>query len=220
MNAMISALLFGTVASSWRPRSLRLTALFWIGLGLMMALAFFPHASSVAVGGVVMLVGLFSGWQAPVSRKVIRKRRWNTVRFWRTMSFFLSAGMTFWQAVDQAVKAVPEVGEDIEGLAKIVGTHRSDSPAFASFRAQYPGPEGDLVATMMLYGYQNGLEADDAITQAWDMEEQLALEDALKKQSDPLLLTVLPALLLLNVLVMFVAPMALMAMKNWAVLGY
>lgn len=128
--------------------------------------------------------------------------------------------MTFWQAVDQAVLAVPEVALDIGYLAKLIGAQRADSSALLTFRTQYPGPEGDLVATMMAYGYQNGLQAEDAISQAWDMEEQLALEEALKKQSDPLWLTLLPALLLLNVLMMFVGPMIVMAIKNWSVLAH
>ncbi len=219
MNTMIAALCSGIFASSIRGSRFRLDNLLWVGIALMPLWFWQPHPLSGLLLSVTILVGVMGLWNRPLSRKQIRKKRWSIVKFWRTMAFFLSAGMTFWQAMDQAVVAVPEIGVDIETLAKVIGTNHSDSGAFTRFRTQYPGPESDLVTTMMIYGYQNGLQAEDAITQAWDMEEQLTLEDALKKQSDPLLLTILPALLLLNVLIMFIAPMGLMAMKNLLVMG-
>ncbi|MCL4495068.1 MAG: hypothetical protein M1294_09690 [Firmicutes bacterium] len=219
MNTMAAALLLGIFASIGKSHHLRLDNLFWIGIGLLPSWLLEPHVSTGLLLGGIILSGALGQWRPPLSRKMIRKKRWEIVKFWRTMAFFLSAGMTFWQAVDQAVSTVPEVGPDIGNLARLVGTEHSDSLSFSQFRALYPGPEADLVATMMVYGYQNGLQADDAVTQAWDMEEQLALEDALKRQSDPLLLTILPALLLVNVLVMFVAPMGLLAMRNLLVVG-
>ncbi|WP_028962455.1 hypothetical protein [Sulfobacillus thermosulfidooxidans] len=220
MTAMISALFLGIVVMVWRSRTLRLTSLLWVAGGLFVPWLWHPTLTGALVLTVISLLGFLGEWKAPLSRKMIRQKRWNLVRFWRTTAFFLTAGMTFWQAVDQAVLAVPEVALDIGYLAKLIGAQRADSSALLIFRTQYPGPEGDLVATMMAYGYQNGLQAEDAISQAWDMEEQLALEEALKKQSDPLWLTLLPALLLLNVLMMFVGPMIVMAIKNWSVLAH
>ncbi|OLZ09930.1 hypothetical protein [Sulfobacillus thermosulfidooxidans] len=220
MTAMISALFLGIVVMVWHSRTLRLTSLLWVTGGLFVPWLWHPTLTGALLLTVISLLGFLGEWKAPLSRKMIRQKRWSLVRFWRTTAFFLTAGMTFWQAVDQAVLAVPEVALDIGYLAKLIGAQRADASALLTFRTQYPGPEGDLVATMMAYGYQNGLQAEDAISQAWDMEEQLALEEALKKQSDPLWLTLLPALLLLNVLMMFVGPMIVMAIKNWSVLAH
>ena len=219
MNTMAAAVCWGIFASSVKNHRFRSDNLLWIGLGLFPFWLWQLNLQSAVLLVLTILAGLIGLWDRPLSRKMVRKRRWELVKFWRTAAFFLSAGMTFWQAVDQAVLAVPEVATDIETLAKVIGSQHSDSSVFSQFRAKYPGPESELVTTMMVYGYQNGLQAEDAITQAWDMEEQLALEDALRKQSDPLLLTILPALLLLNVLVVFIAPMGLMAMRNLLTMG-
>ncbi len=212
---MIGLAVYNLMGGTWTLR-----ALSWVSVGLWPGWFVRPTLSSAVMIAALNAAFLLTYAGTDNSRQRIRQKRWRLVRFWRTLSFFLTAGMTFWQAMDQAIAAVPEVSGSMRAMASALARSRTEQTAMlARFRDQYPGPEGELISTMVVHGYRHGIRPEDAMKQAWDMEEQLSLEEALRRQSNPILLTVLPAVLLLNVLLVFVAPMGLLALKSWTGIG-
>lgn len=216
---LLAGLFTGLAVYALMKREWSLEAVGWTSLGLWPGWILHPEAVTALCLGVLNAMILLPHWHLPPNPAKLRRNRWLLVRFWRVVSFFLTAGMTFWQAIDQAILAVPELDGSMRSLTHALVRSRTEQPAMEAFRSQYPGPEGDLIATMVVHGYRHGITPEDAMKQAWDMEEHLSLEDALRKQSDPILLTILPALLLLNVLGVFIAPMGLLAVHSWSGFG-
>lgn len=91
MTAMISALFLGIVVMVWRSRTLRLTSLLWVAGGLFGPWLWHPTLTGALLLTGISLLGFLGEWKAPLSRKMIRQKRWSLVRFWRTTAFFLTA---------------------------------------------------------------------------------------------------------------------------------
>jgi len=107
------------------------------------------------------------------------------------------------------------VADPFRELSRGVARDREPVQAMAKFCQQIPGPESELIATMVDHGYRHGIVVDDVISQAHDLEDRFAFEQELKRRQDPLWLTVVPALMLLNVLVLLGVPMAVSIFRNW-----
>ncbi|MDA8195108.1 MAG: hypothetical protein M0Z53_14115 [Thermaerobacter sp.] len=189
----------------------------WAWAGLLPGLVINPTLTD---GTVVALTGvaLLGRRRVRGGRTVLQRSRRDLVRFWRLLAVYLSAGLTFWQAVDASMPAEPGLSKNLRELAFGLASARDHHNGLTTFRRQYPGPEGEIVSAMMLHGARHGLSPEDTLVQAEEMEDRLQLEEELQRQKDPLWLTVIPAVLLVNVLAMFVAPMADMLQSGWLTL--
>ena len=214
---LVAALCSGLAIYLWTAHQVSWNEAGWMSVGLWPAWLIHPQMNTGLALGAMTLGFVLSRRPSRPQGTAIRRKRRLLVRFWRIVSFFLTAGMTFWQAIDQALAVVPELDGAIRELVQTMLLSRFDLSAMEAFRREYPGPESDVIATMLLHGYHHGIAPDDAMKQASEMEEQLSLEEALRRQSHPMLLTILPALLLLNVLALFGAPMGLLALHSWTV---
>lgn len=155
-------------------------------------------------GGILIMV---VRGRPPNRRRHLLHTRWAFVRFWSAVSLFLSAGLTLWQAVDGALDEDDTINVGIRGMARQLSAGKDYSEIFEDFVHEFSGPEAELVGTMLIHGYQHGLVASDVLEQSQQLEEQLAFEEEFRRRRDPLWMTVLPALLLLNILLLVIGPM-------------
>lgn len=182
----------------------------WPWAGLMLGWIAMPHMNTALIlVSIAAILGVMSR-SRPLSKNTILQRRVELVRFWRLCAVYLSAGLTFWQAVDVALSEKSRVSPSVRQMFAGLPYPGRTGEAVEQFRQHNPGPEGELISTMMLHASRHGLAAEDALVQAEQMEERLQLEIEMSRQKDPLWMTVIPAILLVNVLAMFVAPMSAM----------
>ncbi len=186
----------------------------WIGLSLLPGLILRPSV----VGLLAVLSGPVIYWaqsqKRPSARK-IRQNREQIVRWWRAVSVFLSAGLTFWQAVEEGLQQVPELADEVRDMAMALAMTGREKESLNEFCRNHPGPEAEIVGGMMAHGFRHGLDPYSVTQQVEQMEERLAFERELKKQGDPLWMTILPAILLMNVIAVLFVPMMVLMMQNW-----
>ncbi|PSR21274.1 MAG: hypothetical protein C7B45_11675 [Sulfobacillus acidophilus] len=132
-------------------------------------------------------------------------------RFWQEVAVLLSAGLTFWQAVEVSAQAEPLLTSAIAKTANQL-TRRSHA---ALDTTDLPGDDGQLSVLLLQHGYLHGVSSEQIQAHVRHVEERLAYEEEARKRRDPLWLTTLPALLLLNVLWVFVAPMIELVGRSW-----
>lgn len=132
-------------------------------------------------------------------------------RFWQQVAVLLSAGLTFWQAVEVSVESEPILIGPISHAAHRITRRSRVTPDAVDF----PGDDGQLTVLLLQQGYLHGASAQQIHAHVRHLEERLAYEEETKKRRDPLWLTILPALLLLNVLWVFVAPMIELVGRSW-----
>lgn len=133
------------------------------------------------------------------------------MRFWRQTGVLLTAGLTFWQAVEVSADSEPLLTGPIAQAAQRM-TRRGEN--LAELGRQL-GRDGPISLLLLQHGYQHGISVDQIMSQVRHIEARLEFEDEAKKRRDPLWMTVLPAVLLLNVLWLFLAPMVALAGHSW-----
>lgn len=212
MTAYMAALLVGSGVLRWNGGSIR--SMWWVLAGVATGLGWRPARGEWIATGI-LAVGIWAVSRPPKSKRRLRQRRRALVGFWRALSLYLTAGLTFWQAVDGALDQEPSVAADVRRLAWDLAHVRRDEQTLERFRRLNPGPEGEMISTLMLHGYRHGLTAEEALRQAGELEERLAFEEELARRSDPLWLTLLPAVLLLGVLALTAAPLFSLLVRNW-----
>lgn len=203
-----------TVMAAW---CMGLAFLFWAG---RLEWAWIPWLATLGgavtgPGWPVAVTGLMSGW-------LLMSERWRRrpssqtlrlllVRFWQQVAVLLTAGLTFWQAVEVSADTEPALTALLGQAAGAIAQqpHRPvDNPGL-------PGSDGEVTLMLLQHGYLHGLSAAQVRTEVGHMEARLRYEEEARKRRDPLWMTILPAFLLLNVLWVFVAPMIAMASHSW-----
>ncbi len=209
---VFAALCLGLGIAFWLDSNT--SSMAWIGLALMPGFLIHPSWSG-AVGIVVGPLLSYVISSQRLSNREIRRHREDIVRWWRALSIYLSAGLTFWQSTEEALQQVPSLSEDVRILATTLSQKGSSREALAAFSDRHPGPEASIVAGMMVHGYRHGVEASLVAQQAEQMEDRLGFEQELERRRDPIWMTVLPALLLLNVIAILLVPMMSLMMRSW-----
>ncbi|NMP24891.1 hypothetical protein [Sulfobacillus harzensis] len=164
--------------------------------------------------GLLVVTGMLSALMWLQSRDATRADpglRESLIRFWQEVGVLLSAGLGFLPAVETAAGAEPVLAPLIAQAARKI----AESPHAAPSNPGLPGLDGEVTLLMLQHGYLHGMNAGQVQAEVQHMEARLAYEREARKRRDPLWMTVLPALLLLNVLWIFVAPMLAMASHSW-----
>ncbi len=164
---------------------------------------------------VLVLLGAASVWLSRTSRRPPaadpRLLPEALTRFWQQVSVLLSAGLTFWQAVETAAAEEPLLAAPIMQGAQVMLNRSGTMPEIDALR----GADGTLSLTLLQHGYLHGLSAEQIRAHVKHLEERLNYEREARRRRDPLWMTILPAVLLVNVLAVFVVPMILMAGHGW-----
>lgn len=203
-----------TVMTSW---SVAMVLLLWLGKEDQAVWAWVPLAGGAFLGAPPWAVFATGGMSALMwSQKRERKGpgpmvREALIRFWQEVSVLLTAGLGFWAAVEHASQAEPAVSPLISQVALRI----TENPHALPPNPGIPGLDGEVTLMLMQHGYLHGLTHAQVEVEVRHMEARLAYEREAKKRRDPLWMTVLPAVLLLNVLWIFVAPMLSMASRSW-----
>lgn len=209
---MISSYCMGLGIYFWMDGAVSFVG--WIGLALLPGFLVHPSwLGAIGIGGGPILVYLLKNRQH--SPREIRRRREEIVRWWRALSVYLSSGLTFWQSTEEALQQVPSLTDDVRTLATTLSHKGATQHAVQDFCARHPGPEALIVSGMMVHGYRHGVQALVVAQQAEQMEDRLGFERELAKRRDPIWMTILPALLLLNVIAILFVPMMSMMLKSW-----
>jgi len=164
----------------------------------------------VAVTGLLTL-WLFLGTRPSSSEVSSHMSRQALARFWQQVAVLLSAGLTFWQAVEVSAHAEPYLTDTIAAMADQIVRQ----PIGNLENTVIPGEDGDLTLQLLQHGYVHGVTDGQIESHVRHIESRLAYEDEARRRRDPLWMTVLPALLLLNVLWIFITPMISMAHQSW-----
>ena len=208
----IGVLLIGFGIYSWLASDS--SYLPWIGVALIPGLSIHPSlvpAILVVAGPLVWFLKRY----AHRSASSVRRKRESMVAFWRAVAVYLSAGLTFWQAIEAGWQQVPEIASDVSQMAMGLAYAGDDAHLVNHFIGQYPGPEAEIVAGMMVHGYRHGLDPARVTAQVEQMEDRLAFETELKKRGDPIWMTILPGILLLNVVMILFVPMLALMIRHW-----
>lgn len=145
---------------------------------------------------------------ASVPKSQIVEAGW---RFWQETGILLTAGLTFWQAVETAAQAEPLLTAAVSQAAQGIAIGKPNDGALHEVMAE----DGPVAALLLAHGYRHGITASQVLAHSQHLRRRLLYERELKKRRDPLWLTVLPAVLLVNVLWVFVAPMLALAGHGW-----
>lgn len=189
-----------------------LASALWLPLGWTVWAALTRHWLWLSISLLVPGLGLGRRQPRPGN---LRTRRRQLIELWAMVGLYLTAGMDLWSAVEEAVAIGPLVGSEIREFSHRIAVERDPVEAIAEFCARIPGPESEVVATMIHHGYHHGIATSDVIAQAGEMEDHLAFESELQRRQDPLWLTIIPAVMLLNVLAVFAMPMAVTMLHSW-----
>ena len=132
------------------------------------------------------------------------------VRFWQETAVLLTAGLTFWQSVETAAQAEPLLTAVISEAAQHITrrSHTLPEPGIL-------GEDAELTWLLLQHGYLHGVSSEQIQSHVRHLQARLTYQEEAKKRHGPLWMTVLPAVLLLNVLWIFIAPMAALAGHGW-----
>jgi hypothetical protein len=181
----------------------------WGALGV--AVGLLTPADRLYVGlAVVLSLGLAAAMR-PRRRFTKRAALEASWRFWQETGILLSAGLTFWQAVETAAASEPLVAPALSKAANGIAAGRPDTAMLEEMLED----EGQVAALLLEHGYRNGITNEQVLAHARHLRRRLIYEAEAKRRRDPLWLTVLPAILLVNVLWIFVAPMLALAGHGW-----
>lgn len=173
------------------------------------------HAFAPAMAGVAGAVVLRLAANRRHKRSDPAGHRADFVRFWRLTGLLLTAGLGLWQAVEAAAEAVPGITGAVRQLAEHLTRERNGMRAIGQFCRAHPGPEAETVATMIDYGFRHGISGPDVLRQAAELADQLGFEQDLRRRRGPVWLSVLPALMLFNMLIVFALPMGMAMVAEW-----
>lgn len=197
------------------------TGLLWLEKGNLAwtaALGVLPGAlwTHSPVWALLMVI-LLSGWlswiyrakpSAEVSPVQMRQAQ---ARFWREVGVLLTAGTTFMQAVEVAAEVEPLMGGPIREMVQTWAKY----PLGAIQWPDWPGEEGEMTRLLLEHGYRHGLTSQQISSHARHLETGIMAEEDAKRQKLPIWLTILPALLLLNVLWLFLVPLFVIGTHSW-----
>lgn len=161
----------------------------------------------VAVGAVVAL----EVW--PERREPPWNLRWRCCAFWQSVALLTTAGLPVLTAVEDALPPGPW-GQDVKRLA--FGLANSQKDAMQSFLSTYTMPEAREIAYALEAAWHHGLDSVQAHRQALAMQERLSQERRMQQAHQPLWAAGLPALLLLNLLLVFLVPVIHTLVQGWA----
>lgn len=131
--------------------------------------------------------------------------------FWQTTAVLLSAGLTFLQAVEVALHQERLVQAPItEAIHQL--THKSSQVPVLDGEW---GVDGMVTAVLLQHGYVHGIAPGQIDSHVRYLQDQVLYRQEAKKRRDPLWMTVLPAVLLVNVLALFVTPMIELVGRSW-----
>lgn len=204
-----------TVIAAW---SAALTLLIWLdsvnlawwgALGVV-AGALIPGERVYVAVAAGLSLGLIAAMRprGRLAKSVVLAADW---RFWQETGILLSAGLTFWQAVEIAAQSEPLVSPALSQAAHGIAAGRPN-PALLE---DLLGEEGQVAALLLEHGYRHGITQDQVLAHARHLRGRLVYEAETKRRRNPIWLTVLPAILLVNVLWIFVAPMLALAGHGW-----
>lgn len=185
-------------------------ALSWVVLAVM---AWLHHDTLVGLA-ILGLVAILVRWQESRPAPSQVDGRDLLIKFWRLVSVYLSAGLSPWQAIDAAALSESSLVGPIGELAESIQQRAYDG-GLRQFAVAFPGPEAPMIGAMIQHGYKHGLRAEDVMWQADAMTQRRQSDEAVVRRRDPIWLTWLPAILLLNVVWIFMAPMATMLKSTW-----
>ncbi len=206
-----------TVIAAW---SVGMVILWWLNrepAAWAPAIGVVPAVLAASGRWTFVLVALLSGLMMfvyqgkPGTKTSSRDLRAALARFWQQVAVLLTAGLTFWQAVEVSVASEPLIRPTISRAADSLA-RRSRAPLDLG---GLPPEDGPLTLLLLQHGYLHGVGADQIASHVRHLQERLAYEDEAKKRRDPVWMTVLPAMLLLNVLWVFLAPMVVLAGHSW-----
>ncbi len=189
----------------WERESLAWTALIGVAPGALITAERLPW----------LLAALFSAVFLAMNRKPRGgvsdlERQSALVRFWQETAVLLTAGLTFWQAVEIAAEAEPWLKSTISEAAQRISRRSHAMPELGPL-----GPDAPLTWLLLRHGYLHGISSAQIQAHVRHLQTRLTYQEEAKKRHGPLWMTVLPAVLLLNVLWIFIAPMAALAGHGW-----
>ncbi|MCY0864668.1 MAG: hypothetical protein OWQ57_06945 [Sulfobacillus sp.] len=187
-------------------------AAIWAAFGVWIG-AFLFHRP-LLIPSLLLLAGGIA--QIAVRRPTVPSqniRRRGLIRFWQKVGVFLSAGMTLWRAIESAAVRDP-VGFAIQAYAaEVLGLRSPEtSDPIADLKDL---PELPAILGTIRHGFRHGVDHHLITQQAKDWDARLQFEAQFRQRRDPLWLSVIPALLLLNVLWLFLAPLAQSLSAAW-----
>lgn len=184
----------------------------WLPAGWMVWAAVSKSWLWFLLGVAVPMLRL--GRWTPSTRTRHQLRR-DLIGYWSIVGLYLTAGLSFWMALEESTEAYPRLIEFIRQLNRGVVTERDPTETIAAFCQAIPGPESEVVASMIAHGYRHGIDVSDVVSQAKDLEERYTFEGELRRRQDPLWMTIVPAVMLLNVMVVLGVPMAVSLIRTW-----
>lgn len=205
-----------TVLAAWCAA---IAVLFWLDSlqwGWVAALGMGPAAlmsnDRLAWSAVAILSGALYFMARPQQREASeRDIRMALARFWQQTAVLISAGLTFWQAVEVSLQAEPLLQVPISQAAQSL-TRRARKDPEPTLDL---GQDGQLTLLLLQHGYLHGITTNQIQSHVHHLEARLLYEAESKKRRDPIWMTILPAVLLLNVLWLFLAPMVVLAGHSW-----
>lgn len=189
----------------------------WAGLGLAAAVGFglglFGTPIWVAAAGVAgyLLVTRLRPRSQVAERRAL-------VDLWQRVGWYLTAGLSLWQALEWGAREAGGMGEEVVALAREFLSGQAVDRAVAEFLARHPLPESEIFVAMLWHGFRHGLEATEVSRLAEELGQALDVEEEVAREVDPLWLSALPAVLLSNLLVVVGVPLAWGAVQGWRLL--
>lgn len=195
----------GPGAARWKDLGLA-AAVGW-GLGLF-GIPVWLAAAGVA--GYLLAASL-----RPRSRVAERRA---LIDLWQRVGWYLTAGLSLWQALEWGAREAGEIGEEVVALARGFLSGQAIDRAVAQFLERHPLPESEIFVAMLWHGFRHGLEATEVSRLADELNQALDVEAEVAREMDPLWLSALPAVLLSNLLLVVGVPLALGAVQGWRLL--
>ncbi len=149
------------------------------------------------------------------SSSILREHRSRLTEFWASVALYLNAGLGFWPALEEAAGATPGLAGSIRRLGRVIAEQPDPQAEMEHFCRTFPGPESEIIATMMEQGYRHGITAGEVVAQAQEMQAQLTFEKELRRRRDPIWLAIIPGVLLVNMLLILAVPMAIVMVREW-----
>ncbi|MBX5467748.1 MAG: hypothetical protein K6U14_09710 [Firmicutes bacterium] len=182
----------------------------WLGMG--------------AIGGAVIhrpVIGLLvlaalGGWTG-ASRWRREPAHWHDdlIRFWHLIALELSAGLTLWQAVEGAWLAVPTVRRELEEALWAIMAGEEWPQVRGRLSATWRSVEAEVVLATLWHAHRHGVTPETVGAQADEFSRAGGWEIAVRGERMPLFLTMVPAVLLFNLVAVAAAPLVLGMVQAW-----
>jgi hypothetical protein len=171
------------------------------------------------VWGVMGVVWLAGGYWVPglalcalAALPLLSRRKTDPVerealaRFWQSVALLTASGMTLGEAVETAA---PDGTLGAHLIELIAGLMEGDMAAGDRFRAVYRSPEARETAEALADCWSRGWDVEAIRQLGRTMVSRLREEVRRRQAQSPLFVSVLPALMLLNLLLVFFIPLGI-----------